>query len=134
MQLKKDQRGASMSVFACGAVMALLILAGLLVDGAAQMSARQRAVDATAQVARFATDAAAPYLVDGQDGTGPALAAAQAAAARYSDLTFTITMKGADVISIEATTTVETTFLQLIGVPTLRASGTSEAILHRAKE
>jgi len=122
-----------MSVFACGAVMALLILAGLLVDGTAQMSARQRAVDATAEVARYATDAAAPYLVDGQDGTGPALAAAGVAAARYADLTFVMSIRDGGVLHIEATTTVETTFLQLIGVTSLRATGTSEAVIHRAK-
>ena len=122
-----------MSVFACGAIMALLILAGLLVDGAAQMSAHQRAVDATAQVARFATDAAAPYLVDGQDGTGPALAAAQTAAAKFPDFAFVISMTDTGVLHVEATATVDTTFLQLIGVSSLHATGTSEAILHEVR-
>jgi len=119
-----------MSVFACGAIMALLILAGLLVDGTAQMSARQRAVDATSEVARYATDAAAPYLVDGQDGTAPAMAAARTASASYPDLVFTITMGGGGVLHIEATTTVKTTFLQLIGVSRLRATGRAEAVIH----
>ena len=43
-----EARGVSLSVFACGIITAFLILAGLIVDGAAQLSAQQRAENAAA--------------------------------------------------------------------------------------
>ena len=126
---KINQRGVSMSVFACGAIMVLLILAGLVVDGAAQLAAHQRANTGAAQVARFAMDAAAPYLADGQDGRTVALAAAWANAAQYDDLAFSITLDGSGALHIDTATSVRTVFLTLIGIPTLSASGHAVAVV-----
>jgi len=116
-----------MSVFACGAIMALLIVAGLVVDGTAQLVAREHARGAAAQVARFATDASVPYQVDGSDGRAVALTAAQTAAADYPDLNFDITMDTAGTLHIVATTQVDTVFLRLIGVSSLTAKGAASA-------
>jgi len=118
-----------MSVFACGAILALLIVAGLVVDGTAQMMARERAHGAAAQVARFAVDASAPVQVDGGDGRDVALAAAHTAAANYPGLTFDITMDDAGTLHIVVTTRVNTVFLGLIGVSSLPARGEASAII-----
>ena len=120
-----------MSVFACGAILALLIMAGLLVDGAAQMLAKQRAEDAAAQVARYAMDAAAPYLVDGQDGAAPALAAARSAAGRYSGISFEFAMDADGGLRVTTHTSVQTVFLGLIGIHQLSASGSATAIVYQ---
>jgi len=120
-----------MSVFACGAILALLIVAGLVVDGTAQLMAREHARGAAAQVARFATDASVPYQIDGSDGRNVALAAARTAASKYSDLTFDIAMDGAGTLHITATTSVDTVFLQLIGVTSLPAKGVASATIVR---
>ncbi|MCL2783003.1 MAG: hypothetical protein FWD80_03395 [Propionibacteriaceae bacterium] len=127
----RDQRGVSMSVFACGAIMTLLIVAGLLVDGAAQVSAHERVGAAAAQVARFAMDASAPYLVDGQDGRTTALTAARTAAANYTDITFGIEMDETGALRISTKTTVRTIFLQLIGINSLTASGRATAVIYQ---
>jgi len=127
--MKHNQRGVSMSVFACGAILALLIVAGLVVDGTAQMMARERAHGVAAQVARFAVDASAPYQVDGGDGRNIALTAAQTAAAKYPDLAFNITIDGAGTLHVVATTSVNTVFLGLIGVSSLPAKGEASAII-----
>ncbi|MCL2489789.1 MAG: pilus assembly protein TadG-related protein [Propionibacteriaceae bacterium] len=129
--MRSDERGVSMSVFACGAIMALLILAGLVVDGTAQLMARERAQGAAAQIARWATDASVPYQVDGSDGRNVALTAARTAAANYPDLNFDITMDQAGVLHITGTKQVNTVFLQLIGVSSLPATGMASAVVIR---
>jgi len=129
--MRFDERGVSMSVFACGAIMALLIVSGLVVDGTAQLMARERAHGAAAQIARHATDAAVPYQVDGSDGRNVALTAAQTAAASYPDLRFDISLDQAGVLHITATTQVNTLFLRLIGVSSLPVTGTASAIIVR---
>jgi len=111
--------------------MALLIVAGLMVDGAAQVSARERADSSAAQVARFAMDAAAPYLVDGLDGRTVALTAARTAAGGYADLTFDISIDQAGSLHVGTKTTVRTVFLQLIGIKNLAASGQATAVVYR---
>ena len=116
-------------MFACGAILALLIMTGLLVDGAAQLLARQRAEAGAAQVARFAMDAAAPYMVDGQDPTSAALAAAAKAATRYSGLSFEFRLDADGALHVDTVTAVETQFLCLIGIKTLPASGHAVAIV-----
>ena len=121
-----------MTVFACGAIIALLILAGLVVDGTAQMVARERAHGAAAQVARFALDASVPYQVDGEDGRTVALEAARTAAAKYPDLTFDISMDSAGTLHVVATTRVNTVFLGLIGISSLPAQGQASAIIIQA--
>jgi len=130
--MKANERGVSMSVFACGAIMALLIVAGLVVDGTAQLVARERAHGAAAQVVRFATDASVPYQVDGSDGRNVALTAARTAAANYPDLNFDITMDGAGTLHITALTSVNTVFLRLIGVSSLPAKGVASAAIIQA--
>jgi len=120
-----------MSVMTCGLIMALLIVAGLLVDGGAQLQAHQRASDAAAQVARYAMDAAVPYLVDGRDGRLPALTAAKAAADRHTDMTFTINYDARGALYISANTSVRTMFLQLIGIDTLKATGEAMSVIYQ---
>ena len=122
-----------MSVFACGAIMALLIVAGLVVDGTAQIAARERAQGAAAQVARFATDAAVPYLVDGGDGRAAAMTAAQTAAGTFHDLTFDIALDADGSLRVRAHAVVRTVFLQLIGVSSLSATGQATAVTYRSK-
>jgi len=128
--MESRQRGVSLTVFACGAIMALLIVAGLAVDGGAQMSAHVRAQAAAAEVARYAVDAAAPYAVDGQDGSGVALAAAGSAATRFVDLEFGFAIDADGTLKVSTSTGVDTTFLQLIGIRKLTAKGQSTVQLH----
>jgi len=112
-----------MSVLACGGIIALLLVAGLAVDGTAQIAAQQRANDVAAQVGRWAMDAAAPYLVDGQDGRTVALTAARQAASRYPDLEFQVWLDLGGSLHIETRTVIKTTFLQLMGLQQLSACG-----------
>ena len=124
-----NERGVSLTVFACGAVLVLLIMTGLVVDGAAQLLARQRAENGAAQVARFAMDAAAPYMVDGQDPTAAALAAATKAATSYPGISFEFRVDQNGALHVSTATAIETQFLCLIGITTLPASGHAVAIV-----
>jgi len=113
--------------------MALLIVAGLVVDGTAQMAAHERAQGAAAQIARFATDAAAPYLVDGSDGRAEALAAARSATGNYPDMTFEIALNPDGSLRVRSSTTVNTVFLQLIGIRSLGATGQATAVIYPSR-
>ena len=125
----RNQRGVSLSVFACGAILALLIMAGLVVDGTAQLLAHQRAEDAAAQVARFAVDAAVPYMVDGRDGQAAALTAAGQAAKRYDNIVFAYSVDATGALHVSTATSVPTVFLRLIGIQTLQATGEATAVV-----
>ena len=98
-------------------------MAGLVVDGAAQLQARQHAQDAASQVARYAMDAAAPYLVDGRSGSSAALKAAGQAAKGYGGIAFVFSVDAAGALHVNASTTVPTIFLRLIGIQQLKATG-----------
>lgn len=124
----RDQRGQSFSVLVIVVVTALLLVAGLVVDGGAQSAAARRAEQAASEAARTAVDAGSTARAAGQAPNVATMAAAgrQVLASRGVEGTVTIE---AGRVRVETTAHTRTVFLGLVGVESLRASGSAEADL-----
>ncbi|GGB91489.1 pilus assembly protein TadG-related protein [Cellulomonas carbonis] len=128
----QEDRG-SVSVFVCIAVVGLLVLVGLVVDGGVKLRTGQRADTVAAEAARTGGQAVAvPTVVGHQHVTVDRAAAVQAATTYLTTTGHTGTAAiGPDgsTIQVTVTTTSPTTFLALIGVTSLTVTGHGEAAL-----
>ena len=124
-----DERGASVSVFVAVVVFALLIAAGLVVVGGRQSAAQRAAQVAAADAARAGQDACAAARVAGR-APAPAVCV-QAAQARLAaaGMPGLVVLSDPVTVRVETATSVPTVFLSLIGINSLRASGSAEAQL-----
>lgn len=124
------ERGASLSALFAVVVVALLLVAGLVVDGGAQNSAQRRAEAVAAQAARAGADAdTTARLAGGRDRNAVLAAARQVLTSEGLD--GEVTVQG-DRVVVRTRTTAETTFLSLIGIKRLRARGEAAAELRPA--
>jgi hypothetical protein len=125
----RDQRGMSLSVFVAVAVLALLLVAGLVVDGGAQAVAARRAELVAAAAARAAADETAAARLAGQSPVViEAIAAAQKVLTDSRDVTGEVRLVGGRV-QVTTTSGVDTVFLSLIGITRLIGTGSAEADL-----
>ena len=110
-------------------MVALLAMGGLVIDGGAQSSARRECQQVATEAARAASDAGAMRRAAGQPGdAGEMRAAAQAVLDAHGGVSGVVTVT-TDQIRVETARTVETSFLSLVGIRTLQASGAAEAAL-----
>jgi len=129
-----DERG-SISIWVVLVAPAMIILAGLAVDGGGKVHAEQRATHLAEQAAR----------VGGQQlRTGDAIrgvraaadtAKAAAAARTYlaaADVSGTVTVRGGDTVTVAVADTYDTVFLSIIGINRLSVSGSAQARTVRA--
>lgn len=127
---RADERGASLSVLVVVVMMALFLVAGLVVDGGAKVSAVRRAESVAAHAARAGADAGA---VGRAAGTGVDVGAVRAASAGV------LAERGVagDVVveagEVRVTTRVEerTVFLSAIGIDAVAGTGDATAVLVR---
>lgn len=131
-RLKNDDRG-SMSPFAAIAVIALLIIAGLVVDGSGRIEAVQRADN----VAREAARAAGQAIYSGPAVRGVAAHSDSQAGRRAAQqhlqaagMSGTVTITG-NTITVTATTTHRPIFLSLVGIGSQPVTGTGRAEIVR---
>ena len=129
----RDERGASFSTFVTAFTFVLILTAGLVIDGGAQMAAARRATVTAGEVARAASDAAATRRLAGEDGTAAALAAAQQRAAAASGMKVTSEIHDG-VVHVEVRTSAPTVFLSIIGIEALPAEGNAQADLFATGE
>ena len=123
-----EERGQALSVFVAVSVLGLLLMCGLVVDGGAQAEAARRTQNAAALAARAALDTTATARLAGAEPeVGKAVAVARQVLAAHG-VEGAITLRGGQV-EVTTTTQVETIFLSLIGITTLRASGSATAEL-----
>lgn len=124
----RDERGVSLSAMFAVVVLALLLMAGLVVDGGAQAEASRRAELGAAAAARAAADETATTRLAGKSvDAGAAVAAAQ----RMLDeagVSGSVTLSGGRV-RVSTRAEVGTVFLSLIGIDKLSANGSAEAEL-----
>lgn len=124
------ERGASLSALVSVVVVAVFLVAGLVVDGGAQVAAHRRAEVVAAHAVHSGTDASAAERLVGRDGSAPALAAARAVlAAEGLDGEVTV---DAGVLTATTRARSATTFLGLLGVDHLEATGSASARLQQA--
>lgn len=128
-RMVRDQRGMSMSVFIAVSVLALLLVAGLVVDGGAQAVAARRAELVAAAAARAAADQTAAARLAGQrPEAAAAIAAAQRVLADSGGVTGEVRFVEGRV-RVSTTAAVDTVFLGLIGIQRLTGRGSAEADL-----
>lgn len=125
----RDQRGQALSVFVAVAVLALLLVCGLVVDGGAQARAARQAETAAALAARAAADATATARLAGfEPELTDAIRAAEQALDGYPELTGEVRLV-AGTVEVRTRASVRTVFLSLIGIESLAASGSATAEL-----
>ncbi len=125
----REERGLSMSAFVAVVVLALLVVAGLVVDGGAQAVAARRAELVASAAARASADeTAAARLAGREPDAGAAIATAQRVLAGSGDVTGEVRLV-AGRVRVSTTTTVEPVFLSLIGIQRLVGRGAAEADL-----
>lgn len=127
--------GQAISVLMLGVVAALIMIAGLVIDGGQKAAAISRAESAAAGAARAAANAGAGGTL-GSGGKGTVAAAeARAAAQTYlksaaigpgPTLSGTVSVHGREV-RVRTRATVSTIFLSVIGIDTLTGTGEATA-------
>lgn len=125
----------SISLFAVVVAIALMLIIGLVVDGAGKVQAQQRAQAAAREAARAGGQAIqVPPAVRGQTptiDTGTARAAAQTYLTAAS-VQGTVSIQGGTTIVVDTTTTYTPIFLSIAGIGTQSVTGHAEARLVRA--
>ena len=123
-----DERGQAVSVFIVVVVAAMIITAGLVVDGGQQITAATRAEVAAAGAARAATDASATNALAGRSGAGPAVLAARAYLAGQPGVEGSVQVSSG-VVTVSTSAREPTVFLSAIGIGSVQATGTATATL-----
>lgn len=124
-----SERGSSQLFFIL-TVVTLIVVVGLVVDGAAKVRASTDAQHVAASAARAATAAIAADVVEiGVVSIDPARAEAAALdAVARAGMTGSAVVDG-DTITVTTETSVETNFISLIGITSLPATGHATAQL-----
>lgn len=125
---RRDQRGQSLSLLVLVVTTALLLVAGLVVDGGAQSTAARRAEQAASESARAALDAGATARAAGQTPNPAVMTAAARGVLSDRGIDGTVTLQGGRV-QVQTSTSTQTIFLGLVGITSLRATGSAEADL-----
>ena len=110
-------------------VMALIVLAGLVLDGGIALSAKVQAIDDAQAAARAGAEAidVTSFRSGGEVTLDPATAAADAEAAlALAGASGTVAVQG-DTVTVTATITRPTQILGVIGIDELHESGTGSA-------
>lgn len=128
----RDERGMSVSVMVLLWIGALLLVAGLIVDGGQQVTAARRAESVAAGAARAAADAGATGRLAGRPDPGTAMRAARAYLAGANGVRGTAGLRGG-VVRVETESTSPTIFLSVIGIAQVRGTAAAEADLVRGE-
>jgi len=126
-----DDTGSA-SVYVLGLVVAMLVLAGLVVDGGRAVNARSTAADDAEQAARAGASQMNSSMMHGGGNTQVDVSAAQSAARAfltnegYAPGEITVNASATDV-QVTVRTTVHTALLSLIMIPTMEVSGSATA-------
>ena len=124
-----SERGVSVSVLVCAIVPAFVLVTGLVVDGATQLSAERRAQVAAAQAARAGADAAAPFRVTGGNGSSAAISAAQSSVNAHESMAGTVRVDSNGQLVVDTAVSVPSVFLGVIGIEQLTGHGSATADL-----
>lgn len=125
----------SVTLFFCIAVVGLLVLVGLVVDGGAKVRALQRADRLAAEAGRAggqAIDVSAAIAGDAPTLNAQAAVYATQAYLRANGVTGTVSVTDAGrALVVDVTTTTDTVFLGLINVNTMTVHGSARVVLVR---
>ncbi len=126
----RGERGQALSSFVVVAVIALLLITGLVVDGGRKSAADRRAELTAAAAARSAADATAAQRQAGhRPDAGVAIMAARQVIAAEPGIRGSATLAPDGSVQVTTSTDVETVFLSLIGINSLQGHGSATAQL-----
>ncbi len=131
-----DSDDGSVTLFVCIAVVGLMVMVGLVVDGGAKVRALQRADRLAAEAGRAggqAIDVSAAIAGDAPTLSPQAAVHATQAYLRANGVSGTVSVTDAGrALVVDVTTTTETVFLGLIGINTLTVHGSARVVLVRS--
>lgn len=126
MSSPRDERGMSVTLLGMTIVAALMMTAGLVIDGGQKITATSRAETAAAGASRSAGNAGATKQLAGQNPAGAAVLAARAYLAGQPGVRGSVSVANG-IVSITTTATEPTIFLSAIGFGTVTGRGEAEA-------
>lgn len=124
--MRRDERGQSVSVFVTVVFAALIMTAGLVIDGGQKIAAASRAETAAAGAARAAANAGVTQTLAGNSPADASLRAARAFLAGQPDVSGSASVSNG-VVTIRTRAEEPTIFLSLIGINSVSATGSAEA-------
>jgi hypothetical protein len=122
----RDQRGQSVNIFVVGVLGAMILTAGLVIDGGQKMTAASRAETTAAAAARIGANAAATQQLAGREPDGVALRAARSYLAAVPDVDGSVVLESG-ALTVETTSTVDTIFLGMVGITEVTGTGRATA-------
>lgn len=125
-----DERGNSLSAFVLVVVAALIMVAGLVIDGGAQVTATRRAEQAASEAARAAVDAGAPARASGHVAPDHVLRSAAEGVLTARGVVGTVEIDRGTA-RVRTTVSTRTVFLSIVGIDSLTAHGQADAVLVR---
>lgn len=128
---ERGERGQALSTFVVVAVIALLLVTGLVVDGGRKSAADRRAELTAAAAARSAADATATQRQAGRrPDAGVAIAAANQVIGAEPGIQGSATLAADGSVQVTTSTSIDTVFLSLIGINSLQGHGSAKAQLY----
>lgn len=118
----RDERGQSVSVFVTVVFAALIMTAGLVIDGGQKITAASRAEAAAAGAARAAANAGVTQTIAGRSSADASLRAATAFLGGQPGVTGHASVSGG-VVTVRTRASERTIFLALIGIDSVSATG-----------
>lgn len=122
----RDERGQSISLFVLVIMGALIMTAGLVIDGGQKVAATSRAESAAAGASRAAGNAAATQQLGGADPASAAVIAAKTYLAGQPGVTGTVSISNG-IIVVTTTADEPTILLSIIGIASVSGEGSARA-------
>jgi hypothetical protein len=121
-----DERGQSISLFVLVIMGALIMTAGLVIDGGQKVAATSRAESAAAGASRAAGNAAATQQLGGADPASAAVLAAKGYLAGQPGVEGTVSISNG-IIVVTTTANEPTILLSIIGIASVSGEGSARA-------
>jgi hypothetical protein len=122
----QDERGQSISLFVLVILGALIITAGLVIDGGQKVAATSRAESAAASASRAAGNAAATQQLGGADPASAAVLAAKTYLAGQPGVEGAVSISNG-VVLVTISAREPTILLSIIGIDSVAGRGTARA-------
>jgi hypothetical protein len=123
---ERNERGLSITPFVAVIFAALIMTAGLVIDGGQKVAAASRAETAAAGASRAAGNAAATQELGAGDPAGAAVAAARNYLAGQPGVTGSVTVR-AGIVEVRTLATEPTILLSAIGIDAVTGAGRAQA-------
>jgi hypothetical protein len=123
---ERDERGQAVSLFVGLIIGALIMTAGLVIDGGQKVAAASRSEAAAAGASRAAGNAAATAELGGSDPVGPAVTAARLYLAGQPGVSGSVSVANG-IVTVTTSASERTIFLTVLGITQVTGHGSAAA-------